>query len=316
MRLATTDLFKHVRTDACHTLSCDELKCLQNVLSGMLKELTRFCEMNGIRYVIAGGTLLGAKRHGGFIPWDDDIDLCMPREDFLRFTALLREQYGKKYLVQTPQDTAGYPLLFGRVRMRNTRTGTRDDFFDPDNAGVYIDVFLVENTPDSALFRMLHGAGCMAFGMALSLRKFRRDRDALLKLCEGDRTLEKAIRIKAAAGFVISFASVDRWRKWADGWNGLCRNGDSVYVAVPAGRKRYFGELYRRNGFFGTERILFDGTEMACPTDTDGYLAALYGDYMTPPAECDREKHVFLNPFIPEAPVETGEMHPEEVCRE
>ena len=111
MGLQTFDAFKQIeKPNGCHELSGSELKALQQCLLGMLEEVDAFCGSNGINYCLVGGSALGAARHWGMIPWDDDIDLLMPRKDFDRFIRLFGEQKKERYGVQVPGITPGYPL--------------------------------------------------------------------------------------------------------------------------------------------------------------------------------------------------------------
>ena len=85
-----------------------DLKKLQMVELDMLRTVDEFCRAHGLTYFLDGGTCIGAVRHGGFIPWDDDIDLGMMREDYERFVALFREQPPEGYSVHTVENTENY----------------------------------------------------------------------------------------------------------------------------------------------------------------------------------------------------------------
>ena len=81
MGLSTVDAFKHIRSEEALTLTDEQLKDLQRTLNGMLSDLDECCRRNGLTYVLGGGSCLGAVRHHGFIPWDVDVDVNMPRAD-------------------------------------------------------------------------------------------------------------------------------------------------------------------------------------------------------------------------------------------
>lgn len=293
MRLSTVDAFKHLRSDSCYYLTADELSRLQETLKGILFDIADLCRANGLRYYLAGGTALGAVRHQGFIPWDDDVDILMPREDFVRLAAIVRESFPDRYWVHVPGETDGYPLLLGRILQKGTEIRTREDFFN-DECGVFVDIFLLENTPDNPILRFFHGFGSLSFGFLVSCRKFFRDRSFLMQLAGKDTALRRVFSRKIFLGFFTAFLSLDQWIRTADRWNGQCRNGQSRFVAVPAGRKYYFGELYPREAFSDGADVSFEGRTLRLMRDPALYLTRLYGDYSQPPSPEHRESHAYL----------------------
>ena len=86
----------------------------------MAKEVDRICKKYNLRYSIAGGTLLGAIRHQGFIPWDDDLDISMPREDYDKFIKIAQQELGKKYFLQTWDTDKNFVFPFAKIRENNT----------------------------------------------------------------------------------------------------------------------------------------------------------------------------------------------------
>ena len=183
MKLSTIEAFKHLRSKDAIVLSDAQLKELQQTLNGMLFDIVDVCETYGIRYNLGGGTALGAVRHGGFIPWDDDVDINMPRTDHDRFVAIFKKEYGDRYWVHTARESKNYGLLLSRVLLKGTCVKTREDFWN-EECGCFVDIFIIENTYNNPIRRKLHGFGCMALGFAQSCRKFYRDREPLMKLVE------------------------------------------------------------------------------------------------------------------------------------
>ena len=171
MSLSTLEVFKHIQPEGAVVLTDEQLLDLQKTLNGILRDIVSVCAKHHLRYFLGGGSALGAIRHHGFIPWDDDIDINMPREDHDRFVQVFRQEFGTKYWVHTPEETAGYGLLLSRVLLKGTSVRTREDFHNPE-CGAFIDIFVIENTYDNAFLRNIHGFGCMAFGFAQSCRKF------------------------------------------------------------------------------------------------------------------------------------------------
>ena len=296
MGLSTVNDFKHVDSEMCVYLDDEQLKDLQATLLEILKDVIDICNMNQLTYTLSGGSALGAVRHQGFIPWDDDVDINMPRKDFDKFVPLFLQKYKEKYWVHTPETTKNYNLLLSRIRLKGTSVITREDFQN-DECGAFIDIFVMENTFDMPILRYVHGFGSLAFGFLQSCRKFYRDRKELLQLCCDNRNLVRKIRIKVFVGFFTALLPMETWTRVANRWNKLCRNHNSEYVVIPAGRKHFFGELYNRDEMCKTKPFLFEDIYANCPVHVEKYLKVLYGDYMKVPNKEEREKHVFIKPF-------------------
>lgn len=297
MHLSTMDAFKNLKSGDLVTVDDEMLKKIQNVLLGILDDIITVCEKYKIPYTLGGGSVLGAVRHQGFIPWDDDIDVNFSRRDYERFIPAFRKEFGEKYWIHTPEATDNYGLLFARVRLKGTMLKTRDDFWT-EECGAFVDLFILENTFDNPVLRWIHGTGCQALGLLLSCRKFYRDRKFMLELAHENPELLRAVRVKIALGFCASIGSVNFWTRLANRWSALCKNHNSEWITIPAGRKKFWGELYRRGDVLGITRMPFEGHIVNCPENYDMYLTRLYGDYMKIPPEEDRERHPFFGEIL------------------
>ena len=114
---------------------------LQQKELDLLKEFVKFCELHNLTYFLIGGTLLGAIRHLGFIPWDDDIDVGMPRPDYDRFCELAEKHFVGDIFFQSYRSDKGYPYIFSKLRNSNTTFIEKIYRHVPMNHGVYIDIF-------------------------------------------------------------------------------------------------------------------------------------------------------------------------------
>lgn len=293
MKLSTFDAFKHAQQNADSIeISGDILLDVQRVLAMILEDVVAACEESGARYTLSGGTCLGAVRHQGFIPWDDDLDLNIVHEDFANLRSVLEKRYPGKYSFQVPGATSSYDLAFPRIRLNGTVVRTRDDFDRPsEECGLYVDVFYLENVPNNGVLRKLHGLGSMGLGFLYSCRRFAAYSEQYKALLGNDSEALKAFAFKERLGKLVSFWSTDRWTKAWDDWNSNC-HGETDYLTIPVGRKHYFGELHPRAVFFPVSEGVFGGLRVALPGKAQDYLTKLYGsDYMTPPAVGDREVH-------------------------
>lgn len=292
MKLSTFEAFKHIAiAEDMIVIEGETLQSLQRLLLSMLKDIDHVCEVHGIQYTLSGGTLLGAVRHEGFIPWDDDIDINMTRIGYEKFASVFEQELGEGYILQRPEKTENYGLGLARIRKKGTILRNRDDY-DSEDCGIAIDIFIYEDVPDSAIVRKLHGFVSLGLGFALSCRRFLEYGDEYMKLAEGDESLTKVFSTKRRLGRLFSFLSMDAWGRAWDKWNSLCRNDESRYISIPAGRKHYFGELYERELMFPVKRIKFEDALLPVPNTPDHYLTKLYGDYMRIPEPEDREAHI------------------------
>ncbi len=295
MALSTFEIFKHIDTSGSLVkIEGDNLHILQKTLLSILTDINAVCEENDINYTVCGGTCLGAIRHEGFIPWDDDIDLFMLKDEFFKFAIKLQEMYPKKYQIEVPSITEGYDLAFPRVRLSGTILRTRDDIHkQAEDCGVYVDIFYLENAPNNACLRKLHCVLSMFCGLGYSCRRFKENADDYLKLVKDNKQVYGTFKKKAFLGKLFSFWSVEKWVSVWDKVNSRCKNNNSKFICCPVGRKHYSGETYLRDDFFPTVEKKFGNISVPVPKRFDVYLNKLYGDtYMQLPREEDREVHV------------------------
>ena len=294
MNLSTYSILKNARSKNRIEITGDILKRMQSLLLQTLKDFSNVCERHGYYYSLCGGSALGAVRHHGFIPWDDDIDVFMKRSDYNEFIRIFKDELGDKYYLHSPETTPELGMPIAQVMIKGTilRSYTNPD--DKDS-GVCIDIFILENAPDSILLRKLHGFGGLVLGFILSCNRIYHNRNTLLEIYEdaGEEVLS-ALNKKARIGALFRFDSLSKWAERFNQWNSACKNETSKYVVCPTGIKHYFREIFPREIYCTTRKMQFEDTELEVIKDYDWALKRLYGDYMTVPPVEKREKHFVL----------------------
>ena len=274
-----------------HHLSDKELQKLKSIVFEAFEDFDRIAQKHSIFYTASGGTILGSVRHQGFIPWDDDIDLMMPRKDFDNLKKVFDTELGEKYTLCAPELGFGHGMTMCQVKRRGTILRSYNEVSKKD-AGIPMDIFVLENTFDSAILRRMHGIACLAMGMLMSARKACHDLPYLEPYYEGNDALRSSFVKKARLGKIVSFLTLDQMSMLAYRVYSLCHNDNSRYVTIPSGRKHFFGELYLRSDMCRAQESDFEGRKIPIPFGYQKYLYALYGDsYMQIPPETDREQH-------------------------
>lgn len=126
-----------------------ELKLVQNAELYILKEIKRICEKHDIKYFLTGGTMLGAVRHQGFIPWDDDIDIAMVREEYERFLSVAPTELGEEFFLDNEKTDDEYGLVFTKVRLLGTKFVELKGNANAKHNELFVDVFSYFNVSDS-----------------------------------------------------------------------------------------------------------------------------------------------------------------------
>ena len=275
-------------------LGQEDHRRLQALLLDMANDIYAYCKERNITITLGGGSCLGAVRHKGFIPWDEDMDLLMPRADYDEFFDGFEAWKPDKYYVKVAGKTPGYTSRMSRVFLKGT---TARDFnaITGDDDGVFIDIFPLENTPDNSVLRRLHGLLSMAAIYVHSCRRYYQYRDRYRELFQNEsEDVKRTIETKVFIGRLFGLCSCESMARFVERVNTLCKNNDSKYVTFAVGSKFYFGELVERQVHVPVSMGEFEGFSWPLPGIPDGYLSKLYGDYMTIPPEDKREHHYFI----------------------
>lgn len=260
---------------------------LQEVEFKLLKLFVEFCEKHQLQYFLVGGSALGAVRHQGFIPWDDDVDVALPREDYDRFIELAKKEFTGDIFLQTYETDPNYPYNFAKLRDSRTTYVEATYCFTNMNHGIWIDIFPLDGVSKKS-------------GKVTGAMKY------------------KLFRVWLRMWFIYPRCATRAPRKWWWPldilldifmypnyiWNvhhHLNHSIDKImkkkkyeecyYVANLQGA--WFGrEIVKREYFGKGSKAMFEGLEVMIPEKYDEFLTAIYGDYMKLPPENKRvQKH-------------------------
>lgn len=251
--------------------SSEEIK---TILISILEEVNSFCEEKGISYYLFAGTLLGAVRHHGFIPWDDDVDICMRRNEYERF---IREYKGKTTSITGIDKDSKYCYPFAKVLKENTRVTEKCNY--ATNIGIYVDVFPIDNIPNEDNAQRKYIKTVNLYRNLLSETVYFSSYSAVQK-------------IKAAFHLIIHglggrYYYAKRLNEVAsqykDNCTGLCGNmiwGQGILK-----------EAVSCSVFNCTTRLMFEGKEFPVPMGYELWLSKRYGNYMKIPPLSEQMGH-------------------------
>lgn len=256
----------------------DYLPKLHNCQLIIAREIKRICDKHNIRYFIIAGTLLGAVRHGGFIPWDDDMDVGMLREDYEKFLRIAKTELGEEFFLQTPETDKNYGLPFAKILLNGT---VLVEATAGSNAkkGIFVDVFPFDVAPENEADRENHNKKTY-FYKRLLLAKL--NYNVCAKNDYVKRTVYFVLKIMSA------FYSHDKLVKKLESEITRYNNSKTEDIVNIGGAYGYKKETIKADWVRDTVEIPFEDMTISAPVDYIKYLETFYGDYMTPPPEDKR----------------------------
>lgn len=270
-----------------------ELRKYQNCVLDIAKDVIRVCDEEGVGYSLSGGSILGAIRHQGFIPWDDDIDINMPRADYDRLLRVFDEKLGEQYYIQTPATHPEMGILVTQIRKKGTVARRKYDW-NLKECGISIDLYVMENVYDNAVLRFIQKNMSMALSFAVSAVRTYNNRNIPRELLEMEGRKLNYTKSKRLAGRILKLIPLRKWTAWCGFWFTVCKKDTTLLVSIPTGRKHFSGELYSRKEMCVYRKEPFETECFNVPIEAEKYLTGFYGDYMVMPPKEKQEKHLFL----------------------
>lgn len=267
-----------IRRVVCLSVQINSLKEIQDIELDILTFVADFCENHGLRYYLIGGSLLGAVRHHGFIPWDDDVDICMPRPDYDALCDLFDEQANDHYRLLKVENDNNYFVPYIKIIDSRTYLIETDTPYRMDEMGVFIDIFPLDGT-------------CPDLQQANKLRAFvdnwsRRISKATPEF-EGLRfpaKIKKALMVAVFRPFgranLLNLLS-DLMRRYP--------YDQSSYVVSTFGIRNE-KEIMARDIFSDSVFLVFENTQFRAPIGYDAYLERMYENYMELPPLKERSQ--------------------------
>lgn len=241
----------------------------------MLIEVDRICRKSGINYTIIGGTLLGAVRHKGFIPWDDDADVAMLRPEYDKFCDIcIKELDNSRFYFQNISITEGYRWGYAKLRRKNTLFLRENQEHMPYEQGIFIDIFPQDSVPNNTVIREIHNFQCFC------IRKILWSEVGKYAVSNGLLKVTYTLLSKIPMNLVCKFYKQLIIR---DNKSNLVRT-----LTFPAPKKKYG---YKRIWLTETIDINFNGIMLRGIKDYDGWLKWEFGNYMQLPSEEKRKTH-------------------------
>jgi len=254
----------------------------------VFKYTVEFLNKHNLRYIACGGTVLGAVRHQDFIPWDDDMDIYMPRADYEQFLSLKQETRKDGFDILSLRDE-GYYLPFAKISDMHTTLLEQEEF--PFLMGVYVDVFALDNFEFSDQeITKIQRKSLKKFYHYLKSVSHKKTSDFWKDIIRGNfKEAQYKLEVMVSRHFrkplLKAFFDYQDWYSKFDGNKTVCVT-------------QWAGKIFKREWFEDTISLPFGDTTVIVPRDYDGYLTCLYGDYMTlPPKEMrvSDHSHLYLN---------------------
>lgn len=264
----------------------EQLRLLQRLEMQNLHVLTDVCQKLNIQFFLYGGSLIGAVRHNGFVPWDDDLDVALLREDYMRFVREAHKYLPDNYYLQTPYDDKKSPYIYSKLRLKGTRCVEYIHHRTKIEQGIYVDIYPIDNIPDDE---------------SLFLRKYNEFQKMVKWFClrQSPCAAQPAESWKRKLRHVARFGVSTLLKLIPHDY--FVKRIDKIMMAYndrETQRQGNYSYPNPTNLFYGVvpfEKGMFEGVEVNLPHNWDRHLNMRYGNYKELPPVEERIGHM---PYI------------------
>ena len=269
------------------TYDTETLKHLQQVELMILKDFGDTCEANNIRYFGFGGTAIGALRHKGFIPWDDDIDVCLPAEDFNKLLDIYDKEWSEKYSIMNTERDINYPFPTTRIMLKGTQFCEEALAPLPLDLGIFLDVYCFDNVSDDEKEYQKQAFDAWFWSHMRILVDVPRP----VILADGikGKLLKAAVTMGRGVCKLLHLSTQKMYEREQEARNRFA-HVKTKRIAYLHDTDR-FVNTYPVDEVFPVDKLDFDGIQVAFPNQNDKFLRMLYGDYMQMPPVEKRKNH-------------------------
>lgn len=271
-----------------------EREQLKRCLLDIMDDFVKVCNDHNLTYMLGGGSALGSIRHKGFIPWDDDLDIMMPRKDYDKFIKIYETELKDSYYLYVPNSKYEISNTFAKLVKKNTEMTDIYNVNTPYYKGIWIDIFPIENAPKLKVIRIIKGltSDFLAF-IIVSNYIYTFNNPIAESYFSETKTAKLNYKIRLITGFISSFWGYKKWYNFYDKF--VQHKQQTNYFTIPSGRKHYLGEVINKEDVLPVEIGDFEGRKINLPANSKKYLTNLYGDYMKIPSVESRERHLFIS---------------------
>lgn len=253
----------------------------------LLIQLDNVCKKYGLTYFVTNGTLLGTVRHKGFIPWDDDLDVMMPRPDYEKLISIAEDEFHDPYYLHVSDAKGNYYRNYIRLRDENTTAIPVKDFYHECSKGIFVDIFPIDGCPNSKIKQKIQSVRIAILCEMANSYVYKND-------FQKHRTIRK----------ILAFMAENASKK--NGYDNFLRKIENERKLYQYGKQKNvqvilhgdFPNIFPLEYFDSTSIGSFDNIEVPMPCEFEKILKIIYGDYMQLPPEEKRYNHhsIYFDP--------------------